>query len=164
MQARGNGPSYSKQGTDYVRGSLRWSLVSWLDLAYRTFGYWTVRHSSYDRDFHTYALEWTANWLRVYVDSRLHHMYSIKFDRPFSSRTQLPSTLTTPNGTGQIVTPNPWAAAADRNAAPFDQRFYLELDVAVGGTDGWFPDGAGGKPWLDKSGSASLSGLSGVAR
>ena len=27
--------------------------------------------------------------------------------------------------------------------------FYLILDVAVGGTNGWFPDGAGDKPWLN---------------
>jgi hypothetical protein len=27
--------------------------------------------------------------------------------------------------------------------------FYLILDVAVGGTNGWFPDGAGNKPWLN---------------
>ena len=31
--------------------------------------------------------------------------------------------------------------------------FYLILDVAVGGTNGWFPDGAGNKPWLDGSNS-----------
>ena len=29
--------------------------------------------------------------------------------------------------------------------------FYLILNVAVGGTSGWFPDGFGGKPWLDGS-------------
>jgi hypothetical protein len=27
--------------------------------------------------------------------------------------------------------------------------FYLILDVAVGGTNGWFPDNAGDKPWLN---------------
>jgi len=27
--------------------------------------------------------------------------------------------------------------------------FYLILDVAVGGTNGWFPDQAGDKPWLN---------------
>jgi hypothetical protein len=32
--------------------------------------------------------------------------------------------------------------------------FYLIIDLAVGGTDGWFPDGEGGKPWLDDSGTA----------
>lgn len=32
--------------------------------------------------------------------------------------------------------------------------FYLSLSLAVGATDGWFPDGEGGKPWLDNSLSA----------
>jgi hypothetical protein len=30
-------------------------------------------------------------------------------------------------------------------------EFYLILNVAVGGTSGWFPDWAGDKPWLDGS-------------
>jgi hypothetical protein len=33
--------------------------------------------------------------------------------------------------------------------------FYLILDVAVGGTNGWFPDGSE-KPWLDGSTSRSF--------
>lgn len=32
--------------------------------------------------------------------------------------------------------------------------FYLILDLAVGGTSGWFPDNVGGKPWLDGSNTA----------
>ena len=39
--------------------------------------------------------------------------------------------------------------------APFDQRFYLIINLAVGGTNGYFPDGQGGKPWTDTSGSAA---------
>lgn len=27
--------------------------------------------------------------------------------------------------------------------------FYLIIDLAVGGTSGWFPDNVGGKPWFD---------------
>jgi hypothetical protein len=34
--------------------------------------------------------------------------------------------------------------------------FYLILDVAVGGTSGWFPDGSE-KPWLDGSASMYIS-------
>ena len=34
--------------------------------------------------------------------------------------------------------------------------FYLVMNVAVGGTNGWFPDGAGDKPWLDGSFSEYL--------
>lgn len=36
--------------------------------------------------------------------------------------------------------------------------FYLILDVAVGGTSGWFPDGSE-KPWLDGSASTYISML-----
>lgn len=32
--------------------------------------------------------------------------------------------------------------------------FYLILNVAVGGTNGFFPDNVGGKPWLDSSTTA----------
>jgi hypothetical protein len=32
--------------------------------------------------------------------------------------------------------------------------FYLILSLGVGSTDGWFPDGEGGKPWIDDSGTA----------
>ncbi|OBZ70915.1 hypothetical protein A0H81_08997 [Grifola frondosa] len=39
-------------------------------------------------------------------------------------------------------------------AAPFDHAFYLILDLAVGGTSGWFPDNVGGKMWFDGSSSA----------
>jgi len=34
---------------------------------------------------------------------------------------------------------NPWEN--ENNAAPFNQEFYLILNVAVGGTNGYFPDG-----------------------
>jgi hypothetical protein len=43
---------------------------------------------------------------------------------------------------------------------PFSIAFYLILDVAVGGTNGWFPDGAGdgatAKPWLNGAISADF--------
>lgn len=48
---------------------------------------------------------------------------------------------------------NPWISS-ETNVAPFDKPFYLVLDLAVGGIDGWFPDGEGQKPWLDTSLSA----------
>jgi hypothetical protein len=43
---------------------------------------------------------------------------------------------------------NPWKHTGS-NTSPFDDEFYLILDVAVGGTDGWFEDGRSGKPWID---------------
>jgi hypothetical protein len=35
MQSRGNGPSYSKQGTNYVRSSLHWGPTTWLDVVFK---------------------------------------------------------------------------------------------------------------------------------
>ena len=40
---------------------------------------------------------------------------------------------------------NPWVN--EDNVAPFNREFYLILNVAVGGTNGLFVDGMGGKPW-----------------
>jgi len=45
---------------------------------------------------------------------------------------------------------DPWSQTGMRNT-PFDQKFYLILDVAVGGTNGFFKDGVGNKPWGDGS-------------
>lgn len=42
---------------------------------------------------------------------------------------------------------NPWNG--EPNAAPFNREFYLIMNLAVGGTAGYFPDGMSGKPWSD---------------
>jgi hypothetical protein len=49
---------------------------------------------------------------------------------------------------------DPWSQTGMRNT-PFDQKFYLILNVAVGGTNGFWKDGVGNKPW----GDGSLTGL-----
>ena len=63
---------------------------------------------------------------------------------------------TAQNGSSQVVVENVWDKNGGSPAAPFDQPFYLILDLAVGGTSGWFPDGVGNKPWLDGSLSTSF--------
>jgi hypothetical protein len=45
---------------------------------------------------------------------------------------------------------DPWSQTG-RADTPFDQAFYLILDLAVGSTNGYFPDGVGNKPWGDLS-------------
>ena len=94
-------------------------------------------------------------------------MLHVTFNEPFFTRGQFPPTVF--NGTSEITVPNPWGL--DSFSAPFDQRkcklpkyrnrllthfileFYLIMNVAVGGTNGWFPDNVGDKPWLDRSDS-----------
>jgi beta-glucanase (GH16 family) len=55
--------------------------------------------------FHVYAIEWTENTIRFFVDDKLYH----------------------------TVTRNP---KDDFNAWPFDQRFHLIMNIAVGGNWG----------------------------
>jgi len=63
MEARGNGPLYPKQGTNFVRGSLNWGPMTELNRVWKTYGWWEMRRGSYDQDFHTYALEWDQDFL-----------------------------------------------------------------------------------------------------
>jgi beta-glucanase (GH16 family) len=153
MESRGNARSYPDQGIDYVRGSLNWGPLSFLNAVSKTFGWWTQRRTDYGEGFHTYALEWTESFLRIYVDTRLHYMLELSFNEPFFSRGDFPSVVQ--NGTEPIVLQNPWVNGT--NATPFDQPFYLIINLAVGGTNGWFPDNAGNKPWLDNSPTAMLA-------
>lgn len=37
------------------------------------------------------------------------------------------------------------------------QEFYLIINLAVGGTGGYFPDGVGDKPWTDSDPQASAA-------
>lgn len=150
MESRGNGRDYPDQGIDYVRGSLNWGPLSFINAVYKTFGWWTQRRTDYGEAFHTYALEWTDQFIRIYVDSRLQYMLQLTFSEPFFSRGDFPAVVE--NGTTPIVLENPWVNGT--NATPFDQPFYLILSLAAGGTNGWFPDNAGNKPWLDGSNTA----------
>ncbi|KAJ6629849.1 concanavalin A-like lectin/glucanase domain-containing protein [Mycena sp. CBHHK59/15] len=161
MEARGNGPSYPKQcvlflcpsllslGINYVRSSLNWGPATFLNAVAKTYGWWTERRGRYDDAFHTYALEWNEEFIRMYVDSRLHHMFELKLNEPFWDRGAFPTVVQ--NGTESVILENPWINGT--RAAPFDQPFYLIMNVAVGGTNGWFPDGPE-KPWLDGSATA----------
>ena len=54
-------------------------------------------------DFHTYAFEWDATEMRWYVDDILY------------------------------ATQNAWSTSSAAFPAPFDQPFYILLNVAVGG-------------------------------
>lgn len=154
MEARGNDKQYPAQGRDYVRGSLNWGPTTFLNAVYKTYGWWFERRQSFDQGFHEYTLEWTPDFMWIYVDSRLHRSLDLSFDKPFFDRGNFPAVVTNITSGLQSVLQNPWQGRP--NSAPFDRSFYLILNVAVGGTNGWFPDGAGNKPWIDNSKTAML--------
>ncbi|KAJ8930603.1 hypothetical protein NQ314_016573 [Rhamnusium bicolor] len=85
--------------------------------------------SGYDTNFHTYGMQWNPDNISFYVD-----------DEVIGTDTGLE---------------NPWQR--NTKMAPFDQEFYIILNLAVGGVN-YFPDNAdnpGGKPWLNGSPKAS---------
>ncbi|XP_018563526.1 beta-1,3-glucan-binding protein-like [Anoplophora glabripennis] len=96
--------------------------------------------SGYDSDFHKYQLEWTPEKIVFSLDDTVI------------------GTVTPPDGgfweLGNLAATgveNPWKR--NSKMAPFDQEFYIIINLAIGGI-GYFPDDAnnpGGKPWLNTS-------------
>ncbi|KAJ7234461.1 glycoside hydrolase family 16 protein, partial [Mycena rebaudengoi] len=152
VESRGNGLRYTNRGANYVQGSLNWGPNPQLNGVGHSYSWWQERRKLFSSDFHTYVMEWTEEWLRIYVDTRLHTLLDMKFNEPFFQRGEFPETFRTPEGKLEALQ-NPWVNATVKNAAPFDQDFYLIMNVAVGSTNSWFPDGQGDKPWLDHAGN-----------
>ncbi|EIW67677.1 hypothetical protein TREMEDRAFT_33305, partial [Tremella mesenterica DSM 1558] len=154
LTARGNNASYPNRGVDYAQSDLHWGPDTDLDRLYLTWGYREQRRTYYNQKWHTFGLEWNDKFMWTYIDSRVSQVISLRFNKEsFWKRGNFPSTITnTTTGDVQKLI-NPWIQS-ENNVAPFDQPFYLVLSLGVGGTDGWFPDGEGGKPWLDDSGTS----------
>ena len=94
--------------------------------------------SNYGDNFHLFWVEWSSNGLRYFVDDE---------NRPVL---EVPNPQIDQNA-GWVDfwdwgkpwtkgTINPWIDGT--NLAPFDKAFHLVLNVAIGGTNGFIPDGA----------------------
>ena len=86
-------------------------------------------------DFHTYGLVWNSTYIGTYFDSPANKVLDFEISESFWQLGGWPSP----------PWDNPWEGGG--KDAPFDAEFYLILNLAVGGTSGFFPDGIGGKPW-----------------
>ncbi len=148
MESRGNNHSYSLGGNNKVQSSLHWGPDADEDAYLKTTNSKYSLHSEYGASFHTYGIEWTNKYLFTYIDTRLLQVYYKTFSKPLWSQGDFP--YATDNGT---ILVDPWSQTG-RDNTPFDQDFYLIINVAVGGTNGWFLDGSDGKPWVDASASA----------
>ncbi|SPO29567.1 related to beta-1,3-glucan binding protein [Ustilago trichophora] len=110
-------------------------------------------HTYYNQDFHTFGLEWTEDKIFTWERSPVWRNMQVNM-KPggFWKLGEFPSRM----GNGTLLD-DPWAGRPDRYArsAPFDQEFYLILNVAVGGTNGFFPDRQGdNKPWSNDAENA----------
>ncbi len=150
MESRGNNYTYPG-GRDVYTSTLHWGELicvnqSWLtniligpsadtDAFWRTTAGKALRRKDYSDNFHTFGLEWTEDYLFFYVDTRLTEVQYISFQTKenFWERGEFNTLADNPQ-----YLPNPWNQSGS-NAAPFDQEFFLILNVAVGARNGWFP-------------------------
>lgn len=68
---RGNPGSKYPDGRDSVGSTLHWGPVYAADAFWRTSGKHNLRRTDFSEEFHTYGLEWSKNYLFMYVDTRL---------------------------------------------------------------------------------------------
>ncbi|KIN08760.1 glycoside hydrolase family 16 protein [Oidiodendron maius Zn] len=152
MESKGNDGLTYAGGRNLVGGTLHWAPDSVLDAYYRTSGVRYLKRGDYSDDFHTFGMEWGEDYIYTWVDSRLAQSMYIPFgkkygdmyDRGFFSKMSI-------NGSIPL---DPWSVTGRFNT-PFDEPFYLILNVAVGATNGYFQDGYRNKPWVDGSPTAA---------
>ena len=131
MESRGNSPAYPAQGSNFVRSSLNYGPLP--SLPTQLFGFISQKQRSFDQDFHVYSLEWTEDWMRFYVDSRLKAMMNLKITgkggKDFFSRGKYPDTAQG-DGNSAVVVKDIWADAGGSAAAPFDRGELSRLVVS----------------------------------
>ncbi|KAJ3855773.1 glucan 1,3-beta-glucosidase [Lentinula lateritia] len=154
VESRGNGISYTANGANFVQGALNWGPSPQLNSVSKSYSWWSNKRVPFSSDFHTYALEWTTSFIRIYVDTRLHTLLEYRFDEPFFEKGDYPQTIVNASTGQPQALQDPWA---DPTTGLPKEKFYLIMNVAVGGVNGWFPDGQGNKPWYDGGADAMRS-------
>lgn len=142
MESRGN-LNYPKQnggGPETISSTMHWGSDFYTNQYMKTHKEYSLPNGkTFADDFHTFGLYWDDKILYTYVDNDTNRVLVV--DHSSTSYWER---------SGITNRENPWQYSKNKNA-PFDTEFYLILNLAVGGTVGYFPDGVGGKPWSDRS-------------
>jgi beta-glucanase (GH16 family) len=154
LESRGNNHTFRQGGNNIMSSALHWGPNSANDAWWRTNNKRQALHTTFADTFHIFGVEWSEKYIFTYINSRLLQVMYVNFDPDTKlwDRGKFPSYDKT-NGT-QLVSPWDKAGETTPPSRPFDQDFCLILNVAVGGTNGWFEDGQGNKPWVDSSRNA----------
>jgi hypothetical protein len=139
MESRGNNASYPAGGVNTFSSTLHWGTY-WNENRYaKTHASKKADSGDYSEGFHIYGLIWNETYIGTYLDEPSNVVLSVPITESFWDK----------GGFAEKNYSNPWASRGDN--APFDRKFYLIVNVAIGGTNGYFPDNVGGKPWLNTS-------------
>jgi beta-glucanase (GH16 family) len=148
MESRGNNYTYPQGGNNIISSALHWGPNAANDAWWRTNNKRKALHTTYAAGSHVFGMEWSETYLYTYIDNRLLQVMYFNFDGSLYQRGKFP--LSDSNGTALV---DPWSQTGNPST-PFDEEFYLIINLAVGGTNGWFEDGVAGKPWVDRSPTA----------
>lgn len=122
MESRGNAPRAPGGGVDAMSSTLHFGPFFGADGYLAANAQYVDPAGDFSAAFHTYGLSWNATRMQTYVDN------TIVLDIDTSTTSFF---ARSPVGNG---TYNPWEGRGPN--APFDQRFYIIMEVAVGGTNG----------------------------
>lgn len=145
MESRGNlhFENYTKEeiGVQQISCTLHWGPDKNFN-RYKLTHFMKRNDSGFHLDYHRYQLEWTPDFIKFSVDD------------------EETGKVTPPNGGfwelgrfGEEGIENPWRGSTSK-MAPFDDEFYIIINLAVGSTT-FFPDSGTNypmpKPWSNKS-------------
>lgn len=143
MESRGN-VGYPRQyggGPETFGSTLHWGSDWTTNQFLKTRAEYTHKNGTLGDDFHVYGLYWDDKVIYTYLDNDTNKILFVNHSAmSYWERSGL-------SGSGRS---NPWNWSKNK-CAPFDTDFYLILNVAVGGTIGYFEDGIANKPWKDSS-------------
>lgn len=165
MESRGNDPKTYPDGRDTFMSTIHWGPNSLLDAYWRKTVLVRQWRDDFSQEFHKYSMEWTPDYLFTYYDNKLQGVLYTHFGNKHGDMWEQGHFQGTYVNNSNVA--NPWQGAGPD--APFDQEFYLILNVAVGGVNGFFSDGScytdmesgqryceGNKPWRNDSPRAML--------
>jgi len=140
LESRGN-EDYGTLGCQYGGTTFHWGPSFFLNQ-------WNLTHVEYQSptgsfadSFHIWAMEWTDTDVKVFLDGV--EVLNVDPGTNFWDFAGLETS----------GYENPWRYGT--KMAPFDQQFSIILNVAVGGTNGFFPDGiVPNKPWANTDSNA----------
>lgn len=148
MESRGNNWTYNQGGNNIVSSALHWGPDPANDAWWKTNNKHRILRGHFGQGYNTFGLEWSEKYIFTYVNTRLMQVLYTNFKKPMWQRGAFPQT----NGNGSRLT-DVWSQTGHKNT-PFDQEFYLIINLAVGGTNGWFEDDRSLKPWSNGSPNA----------
>lgn len=137
MELRGNRQLYNSAnvnvGTEQAGHTMHWG-PAWNMNGWEQTHWTRNQQPGWNDNFHRYRMVWTDQFLQFFIDDvevGIVHAGSGFWNRG-----------------GWTGIGNPWDGAS--NMAPFDQEFYIIMNLAVGGTNyfsDYFDNRNGGKPW-----------------